>query len=255
MSRSQATIRKAAILVAAVDGRTAELLLSQMDPTEAQAVRRAAAALDVISDAEGEVVLREFCDLATAAACASCVTTSSVVEDRAGTVETKSAGDAGDASVSAADEMHARHAGSDEVSSSPLEEADSARLAELLAQEQPQTIAAFFTRLAPQQAAQVLRTLPAGIQAEVVQRLATTDRPAPSVLREIEQALESRLAQPIRPAVDRSEKVGLKTAARLLDAASYDVRQNVLSSLARRDAALARRLASSPLQPAVDVTA
>jgi hypothetical protein len=41
----------------------------------------------------------------------------------------------------------------------------------------------------------------------------------------------------------------METASRLLEAAGYDLRQGVLANLARRDSALARRLASSPVQP------
>jgi len=245
MNSSSATNRKAAILVASVDGRTAELLLGQMAPDEARSVRRAAASLDAISAEEREAVLLEFSQ-STADSTAHPDMAATLLEEHDGIREPAGL-PTGDPPV---------NCNTEEWSQSPaLRQADSETLARLLAQEQPQTIATLFTRLDVQQAAEILRRLRPAVQAEVVQRLATTDRAAPQVLRDMERALETQLSQPAVPPQRCSGGVGLSAAARLLDAASYDLRQNLLSSLARRDAALARRLASSPLRAAVDVTA
>jgi flagellar motor switch protein FliG len=255
MNDSPAKIRKAAVFVAAVDGRTAELLLSQMDPTEARAVRRAAAALDSLSGEECETVLREFYELAAKTADDLCNASTMPIEMQVGSKKMDADSVGEDATRAAVEMTPCVPGGSGAAINPSLRNADSARLADLLSQEQPQTIATLFTQLAAEQAAEILRSFPVGVQSEVVQRLATTERVALQVVREIAESLEARLTQPVPPVIHRRERVGLTTAARLLDAANYDVRQNVLSSLARRDAALARRLASSPLQPAVDVTA
>src|SRR5262245_15581343 len=54
------TLRKAAVLVSALDDRTADALLDQMGPQQAAKVRSALVALDDISTAEQQAVLTEF---------------------------------------------------------------------------------------------------------------------------------------------------------------------------------------------------
>ena len=252
MNDRQTTIRKAAILVASVDGRTAEALLSQMGTEEATAVRRAAAALDDIQDSERDLVLSEFRELTGVAAIA-------------GPVAKRSARPSGRAFLPiqpAGIDLCSPHVGPEsgtdwetqatEEPATPtfsrLRQAGSETLAGFLAREQPQTVAVVFMRLAPQQAAEVLRRLPDALQTEVVQRLATTDQADPQVLRDVEQGLETWLSEQVQ----RSSRptAGISTATRLLEAATYDVRQTVLANLARRDATLARRLAGNPLRPA-----
>ena len=262
MDDKQSTNRKAAILVATVDGRTAELLLAQMDPTEAAAVRRAAAALDDIPAEERDVVLNEFRqqtgDLITA-------TSAPEQNPRQGSrrfVPHKlPAGiDLCDASANprhsssrdrarSADEPSVAVSLCESSASAKLQQAGSETLAQFLTQEQPQTIAVVFTRIPSHQAAEVLRRLPDALQSEVVERLATTEHADPQVVRDIEQGLETWLAEQTQ--CDRRGGAGISTATRLLEAASYDLRQSVLSNLARRDTALARRLTASPLRPNV----
>jgi flagellar motor switch protein FliG len=92
-----------------------------------------------------------------------------------------------------------------------------------------------------------LSRLPDALQIEVVERLATTDQADPQVVRDIELGLENWLANQTQRV--RRERAGISTATQLLEAASYDLRQSVLSHLAERDTALARRLAAAPLRP------
>lgn len=253
MNDPQTTIRKAAILVASVDGRTAEALLAQMGAAEAASVRRAAAALDDIQDAERDMVLSEFRELTGAAAAAP---GSAAPRSPRGTrrrflpnvppAGIDLCGPQADLFANSTAE-DAAHSGSTSPGLPWLRQAGSETLAGFLSCEQPQTVAVVFMRLAPQQAAEVLRRLPDALQTEVVERLATTDQADPQVLRDVEQGLETWLSeqlQRIRPTA------GISTAARLLEASSYDLRQTVLANLARRDASLARRLSGSPLRPA-----
>lgn len=61
------------------------------------------------------------------------------------------------------------------------------RIAELLLQEHPQTVAVALSRMAPLHAAAVLKLLPAYLQADLMQRIVQTDQlPAP-VLEEIDR--------------------------------------------------------------------
>jgi flagellar motor switch protein FliG len=234
MSEPPANIRKAAILVSAIDSRTAELLLTEMGAAEAAAVRRAAAALGDLSDNERDAVLAEFGSLAAQA-------------------ESTLARLRPDQQAAGIDLC------GDQVPLAPqacLEQADGETLAEYLSREQPQTIALLFTRMPPHQAADVLGRLPDGLQAEVVQRLATTESANPQVLRDVEQEVKAWLHE--HQQRGRRASAGAATATRVLDASGQSLRQSVLANLARRDAALARRLAGSPVRPQtapVDVTA
>ena len=63
-------------------------------------------------------------------------------------------------------------------------------LAELLADERPQTATVVISHLPAEQAAQTVAVLPGDLQAEVVRRLARLDETDPGVLREVEAALE-----------------------------------------------------------------
>lgn len=256
MDDKQSTIRKAAILVAAVDGRTAELLLAQMGTAEAAAVRRAAAALDDIPAEERDAVLTEFREL-TGERTAESAAPKQAPRDvhRRFVPLVRPAGiDLCGPQVnlphsSPKNEECGENQGP-KMARTGLQQAGSETLADFLSREQPQTIAVVFTRLPPHQAAEVLRLLPDALQIEVVERLATTDLADHQVVRDIEQGLETWLADQTKRG--RRGRAGISTATRLLEAASYDLRQSVLSNLARRDTALARRLAASPLRPTAE---
>ncbi|MFP6669996.1 MAG: hypothetical protein VB857_01170, partial [Pirellulaceae bacterium] len=60
MSVSPETIRKAAILITALDQETADQLLEQMSPEQAQIVRNAALDLGELSNDESSEVIAEF---------------------------------------------------------------------------------------------------------------------------------------------------------------------------------------------------
>ncbi|HIA19066.1 MAG TPA: hypothetical protein EYN70_06550, partial [Planctomycetaceae bacterium] len=60
MSVSPGTIRKAAILITSLDQETADQLLEQMPPEQAQIVRNAALDLGELSNDESSEVIAEF---------------------------------------------------------------------------------------------------------------------------------------------------------------------------------------------------
>src|SRR5689334_3789960 len=60
MSRIDANIRRAAVLVASLDRASADALLNQMSPDESRLVRRAVLELDEIDDDERETVIAQF---------------------------------------------------------------------------------------------------------------------------------------------------------------------------------------------------
>src|SRR5438552_9422249 len=57
----QPSMRKAAILMASLDAESADRLLAQMAPEQAQLLRRMAEQLDDIAPGERAIVIQEFC--------------------------------------------------------------------------------------------------------------------------------------------------------------------------------------------------
>src|SRR5579864_6459678 len=60
INKSESSCRKAAILVASLDSATADLLLAQIGPDEADRVRRAILHLEEVDPIEQEAVIDEF---------------------------------------------------------------------------------------------------------------------------------------------------------------------------------------------------
>jgi flagellar motor switch protein FliG len=79
-----------------------------------------------------------------------------------------------------------------------LRKTDPRYLFNFIREEHPQTIALILSYLEPEQAAQILSSLPKEMQSDVARRIATMDRSNPEIVKEIEQVLESRLASVIK---------------------------------------------------------
>jgi flagellar motor switch protein FliG len=145
-------LRKAAVLLAALDRPAADALLAQMSPAEAERVRQAVIELGPFETAEQDAVLAEFVELAPA-------------PNRTGGVEW-------------VDSTSLPEIAPDAPAASPfafLRAADADVLVPLLKHEHPQTLALVLAHLPPDRAAPVLTALPAAAQQEVLRRLAESD--------------------------------------------------------------------------------
>jgi len=71
---------------------------------------------------------------------------------------------------------------------------DASQLLNFIQDEHPQTIALILSYLAPSQAALIISALPQDEQADVARRIAVMDRTSPDVIKEVENVLESKLA-------------------------------------------------------------
>ena len=126
-----------------------------------------------------------------------------------------------------------------------LREAEADKLSRVLAGERPQTIALVLSHLPPQQAGSVLARLQPALQAEVVRRLVNLEETAPEILREVEEALESRLSEQVQ--MQRRRVAGLTAVAGILQAADGRTGMQILDNLAVHDHVLAERLRPQPL--------
>ncbi len=219
------TLRKAAILLASLDGEEAARLLHAMTPVQNQAVRQMLGQLGVIDEAERQAAIDEFFRAVSLAP----------VADSAG-IELD-AQPARELKLGAVEPP-----GSHFESTAPfrfLHEAAPRKLVPFLEREHPQTVAVVLSHLPAQRAAEILAHLSGGLQIEVARRLVDLEETDPDVLREVERGLESWLSAQTRAAPRGSSQTPL---AAILDAADPRARQSILANLARHDRQLAHGL-------------
>ncbi|MFO0901321.1 MAG: FliG C-terminal domain-containing protein [Pirellulales bacterium] len=164
-------LRKAAVLVAALDRPAADALLAQMSEAEAARVRRAVVEWGPFEPEEQESVLAEFAAAAP--------------PPRNDGVEWAPSAEAASAAPQPASPPALQ----------PfrlLAEAAVDTLVPLLESERPQTVALVLAHLPPDKAAPVLTALSDSLQTAVVRRLAALDDAHPEMLREVERSLSAR---------------------------------------------------------------
>jgi len=241
MKTSDSTIRKAAILVSSLDSATADALLAQMSPAQADAVRRGVMDLGDIARHEQEAVIGEFFRGQTTFHAAR----PSGVELDAGLARRL---------ASSRDELKefgfgaARNENPGSVGNTEpfqfLHDVDHDHLAGHLQDEHPQTIAVVLSHLTARRAADVVAALPADVQSEVLGRLADLDRADPEIVREVEQGLMKRMAGglPARPA-----SRGVSAVADILRASPSRSARQLLDNLRRDNDRVGRRLSRREL--------
>lgn len=177
-------LRKAAILLLALDRKASALLLEKLQPTEVEDVARELAHLGEVPKKLRDAVIKEFYDLAAAS---SWAVEGGVFAARKMLSDCLSK-DQADAIMDRVGQTIRR------TPFAFLAKADSANLLTFIQDEHPQTIALIVSHLSYTKAAEVLAGLPSGKQIEVVKRVANMDQTNPEVVAEVERGLESRLA-------------------------------------------------------------
>ncbi len=232
INKSESSCRKAAILVASLDSATADLLLAQIGPDEADRVRRAILHLEEVDPIEQEAVIDEF----------RCTEPPVRMVDLPG--------------IELNDELARKLSlpvGGGDVAEPIIEEPIDDRqpfqflhetefepIMPYLRREHPQTIAIVAAHLPPDRASELLSKLPSGLQVDVVRRLAELDEADPNVLKEVERSLQAWLAE---HANHRQRKIsGLATVSAILDAAPQGARRLIMANLTRADRSLAGKL-------------
>ena len=233
-------IRKAAILVASLDHRTAERMLGQFTPEQAMRLRQAAGELNDVDAHERQRIIEEFMRLGPM-----------LPESQPAGIELTDQLSprllSGTAAVE--DELVLTSAPTHSSNASPfhfLQDAEADKLAKALQGERPQTVALVLSHLPPEQAGAILVRLEPAVQTDVVRRLVDLEETDPAVLRDVERALESRLSQQVR--MQRRRVAGLKAVAAILEASAQPVGSRILQNLAVGDPALAERFAPPPVR-------
>ncbi len=118
-----------------------------------------------------------------------------------------------------------------------LEQVSPRLLSQILRNEHPQTLALILGHLHPDQAANLLTSLPAGVRAEVLMRLARLEAVPEDMLMEVDKVLTSQLI-----AMDGKEgkKVGgVQSVAEILNAVERATEEEVLSEIEEDSAQMA----------------
>lgn len=119
-----------------------------------------------------------------------------------------------------------------------LKDIDPKQLTGFLQNEHPQTISLILTQLKPHHAAAILSELTPELQAEVALRIATMEKIAPEILREVEHTLEIHFAGS-GSGGEMSSSGGAKAVAEILNLIDTTAEKNILQSLEAEDPNLA----------------
>lgn len=234
-------LRKAAILIGALDHRSADALLDQMPEEQAALVRSAVMELERVDDAEQQTVIQQFLqpDLAE----------NPLSDDG---VELALSGRALETVTY---EPQRGPSPSEPAASHYLDRVDVHQLVALLCHEHPQTIAVITSQLPPMRASELLLGLPETVQAEVARRIAMLGETDPEIVREIQEAIDARLSQQSLP--ETTGAGGISALQAILAATDPHERARLVARLAPRDPELVQQLGyshdSAPeLQPTMD---
>jgi flagellar motor switch protein FliG len=239
MTQLPPSLRKAAVLISALDDGAADALLSQMSHEDAAKVRSALVELDEIPADEQQQVLADFLAQQGAPAVAPEVT-GDVELDLDPHLE---AAAARSHPVEAASALLPEPANR-ESPFSFLKDVEPNAIAAVLNREHPQTVAVVVANLPPQHAASVLQKLPAALATDALERIASLDALAPEVQTDLARELRRQLAPHLKSPEAACASFAHLTA--VLEAMEDQQRRRVVSRLGARNRNLAHRLGLAP---------
>jgi flagellar motor switch protein FliG len=233
-----ASLRKAAVLISALDDDSAEAVLRQMSADDAAKVRSTLVELDPVSADEQQQVLAEFLGRQSAQSSAPPTDDEVALELNP--------------DVEAAAGVSSPTFGEASANRSPppanpfafLEHVDPQAIADVLGREHPQTAAVVVAQLSPRHAAAVLQQLTAEQATEALERIAWLDALTPEVQADLAAELHRQLESHISaPAADSESMAQLSAVIAAMD---FRQRQRLLLQLGKRNTALANRLGLFP---------
>jgi len=118
-----------------------------------------------------------------------------------------------------------------------LKRADPSQITSFIQEEHPQTIALIVAHLNPAMAAIILSALPQQVQSDVVMRIATMDRTAPEIVREVERVLERKMAAVFSQGFTFAG--GVKDVAEILNRVERATEKTIMADLGEKDPELA----------------
>ncbi len=229
------SLRKAAILIDALDSKSADALLHQMGDEQASAVRRAVMDLSDIDPQEQEAVIQAF--MTSQQPAASEPTRPATAASPAVHEATKSS------PVTFTPSMQATHnpTGRDDKPFQFLHDADPQTVYGLLKTEHPQTAALVLAHLPPTQAAAVVRRLEQSLRTDVLRRVAGLDALDVDILREVEEEMAIVFSARV---CTTEPSPGLSSLRAILAASQDNHSHDWLQGIERIDPEMSRRIKS-----------
>jgi flagellar motor switch protein FliG len=121
-----------------------------------------------------------------------------------------------------------------------IKKADASQVLSFIQGEHPQAIALILSYLRPSQASAILIELSPEKQAEVAKRIAIMDRTSPDVIKEVERALEKKVAATMME--DYTVAGGVDSVVEILNAVDRTTEKNILEILESEDADLSEEI-------------
>ncbi len=216
-------VKKAAVLLLALDQEAATLVLSRLNPRAVEEVTRELASISQVPEKVRDAILGEFYELAVAQNWAR-----EGGLDYARVLLMKS--------LDPKDAERILSQISQQVRRTPfafLQKAESQNLLTFIQDEHPQTIALIVSHLAHHKASEILGGLPGPKQIEVVKRVANMEQTNPEVISEVEQGLEARLANMLS---QNFEVIGgVATVAEMLNLVDRTTEKGIMEGLEAED--------------------
>src|SRR6478609_1286563 len=225
-------LRKAAMLLVVLGEGPSAQLLQQLNEDEIQKLSREVAKITAISAEQAETVLEEFHQIATA-----------------GDYVARGGMDyARKLLLRAFEPDHAKRLldrltkalGADASSFDAIEKADPQQLAKFIHNEHPQTIALVLSHLNSTQAAALLTSLPAGLRADVSQRMASLDQISPEIILKIAGVIGQKLKA--LGEFSRESYGGVRAVAEMLNRLDSASSREILEHIEQQDTNLAETI-------------
>jgi flagellar motor switch protein FliG len=121
-----------------------------------------------------------------------------------------------------------------------LQKVDHQNLLTFIMDEHPQTIALILSHVQPQQAAEIIKGLPAERQLSVIRRVATMGQTSPEIIKEVERGLEHRMSSVVSQQFEKAG--GVPNVANMLNVIDRATERSLLESLAREDPELVEEI-------------
>jgi flagellar motor switch protein FliG len=225
-------LRKAAMLLIVLGEQASAAMLQQLSEEEVQRVSREVAKLTAISAEQAESVLNEFNHLSAAG---DYVARGGIDYARKLLMRAFSP----DQAKRLLDRL-AKALGADAASFDAIQKADPQQLAKFIHNEHPQTIALVLSHLNSTQAAALLTSLPAGLRADVSQRMASLDQISPEIILKIVGVIGSKLKA--LGEFSRESYGGVRAVAEMLNRLDSASSREILDHIDRGDTNLAETI-------------
>jgi flagellar motor switch protein FliG len=225
-------VRKAAMLLIVLGEQASAELLMQLGEEDVQKVSREVAKITAISSEQAEGVLEEYHHISAAG---DYVARGGIEYAR----KLLQRAFHPDVAKRLLDRL-TKALGSEAASFDAIQKADPQQLAKFIHNEHPQTIGLVLSHLNPTQAAALLTSLPAGLRADVSQRMASLDQISPEVIFKIAGVIGQKLKA--LGEFSRESYGGVRAVAEMLNRLDSTSSREILNHIDQQDTNLAETI-------------